>query len=86
MRQPAVDDVNRIYGFKGIKKAEELLGNYTKQKEYAILYIRFLRSQLNSWEEAVDAYNQGLYNVQTKRQNPNKDYVRKVFLVINKNK
>jgi soluble lytic murein transglycosylase-like protein len=78
LRQPAVDDVNRVFGFQGINKANELLGDAEKQKLYATLYVKILRQVFDTWEEVIDAYNQGIGNVQRGRPNPNTDYVKKV--------
>ena len=35
IRQIAVDEVNRVFGFKGIKNASSLINNERKQVEYA---------------------------------------------------
>ena len=79
MRNPAVKDVNRYYGFQGANRAKDLLGDKELQDKYARLYIKMLKVQLNTWERAIDAYNQGASNVLKGRQNPNKNYVSDVM-------
>lgn len=69
IRQIAVDEVNRIYGFQGIKNASELLNNEEKQIEYACYMIKHLKSNLKEEKKYITAYNMGLGSVKKGRTN-----------------
>jgi len=76
MRQPAVDDVNRIYGFSGVHKANDLKGNRSMQFKYAELYLNILIKEFNGNKKlAIMAYNLGIKNVKNGKRN---DYYNKV--------
>lgn len=77
MRQPAVDDVNRIYGFSGVKNASELTGNRCMQFKYAKLYLEYLIKEFSGDKRlAIMAYNLGIRNVKNGKVN---NYYEKVL-------
>ena len=63
LRQPAIDEVNRIYEFNKIKKAEDIFNDIESQIEYTILFVKHLKNLTKNEKEAISAYNIGLSNV-----------------------
>lgn len=69
IRQVAVDEVNRIYGFQGIKNASELLNNEEKQIEYACYLLKHLKKNTTTERQYITAYNMGLGSVKRGKTN-----------------
>ena len=69
IRQVAVDEVNRIYGFQGIKNASELLNNEEKQIEYACYLLKHLKNNTTTEKQYITAYNMGLGSVKKGKTN-----------------
>ena len=69
LRQTAIDEVNRIYGFSGIKKANELINNEKAQIKYCVLILKYLKSKTNTEREYISAYNMGLSSVKAGKTN-----------------
>ena len=80
IRQPAVDEVNRIYGFQGIDTAEELLEDLEAQVRYCSLYINHLVDLTGSIDDAIRTYNIGYTNWKNGKRN---DYLDKVKSFMN---
>lgn len=63
LRQPAINEINRIYNLNKINLAEELINNIDAQVEYTVLFIKFLKDNTKNEKEMISAYNIGLSNV-----------------------
>lgn len=69
IRQIAVDEVNRVFGFKGIKNASSLMNNERKQIEYACYMIKYLKSNFKTKKQYITAYNMGIGSVKKGKSN-----------------
>ena len=69
IRQIAVDEVNRVFGFKGIKNASSLINNERKQVEYACYMIKYLKSNFKTKKQYITAYNMGIGSVKKGKTN-----------------
>ena len=63
LRQPAINEINRIYNLNKINLAEELIDNIDAQVEYTVLFIKHLKDNTKNEKEMISAYNIGLSNV-----------------------
>lgn len=63
LRQPAINEINRIYNLNKINLAEELMNNIDAQVEYTVLFIKHLKDNTKNEKEMISAYNIGLSNV-----------------------
>ena len=63
LRQPAINEINRIYNLNKINLAEELINNIDAQVEYTVLFIKHLKDNTKNEKEMISAYNIGLSNV-----------------------
>lgn len=69
IRQIAVDEVNRVFGFKGIKNASSLMNDERKQIEYACYMIKYLKSNFKTKKQYITAYNMGIGSVKKGKTN-----------------
>lgn len=63
LRQPAINEINRIYNLNKINLAKELINNIDAQVEYTVLFIKHLKDNTKNEKEMISAYNIGLSNV-----------------------
>ena len=63
LRQPAINEINRIYNLNKINLAEELIDNIDAQVEYTVLFIKHLKDNTKNEKEMISEYNIGLSNV-----------------------
>ena len=63
LRQPAINEINRIYNLNKINLADELIDNIEAQVEYTVLFIKHLKDNTKNEKEMISAYNIGLSNV-----------------------
>ena len=63
LRQPAINEINRIYNLNKINLAEELIDNIDAQVEYTVLFIKHLKDNTKNEKEMISAYNIDLSNV-----------------------
>jgi transglycosylase SLT domain protein len=67
LRQPAINEINRIYNLNKINLAEELIDNIDAQVEYTVLFIKHLKDNTKNEKEMISAYNIGLSNVKKEK-------------------
>ena len=48
IRQPAINEINRVFELNKIKRAEELLNDIDSQIEYAVLFVKHLKNNTNN--------------------------------------
>ncbi|WP_187106115.1 transglycosylase SLT domain-containing protein [Fusobacterium polymorphum] len=63
LRQPAINEINRIYNLNKINLAEGLIDNIDAQVEYTVLFIKHLKDNTKNEKEMISAYNIGLSNI-----------------------
>ena len=80
IRQPAVDEVNKKFGFQGVERAEELLIDLELQVRYCCMYLSHLVDLTGSIDDAIQSYNIGYTNWKSGKTN---DYPLKVKSFMN---
>ena len=82
IRQPAINEINRVFELNKIKRAEELLNDIDSQIEYVVLFVKHLKNNTNNEKEAISAYNIGLSNVKKGKFGKYYEKVKKAMLEV----